>query len=298
MARIRGTSGPDAITGTAQADRIYGLGGNDYIVGHDGNDVIAGGDGDDYLTDSDDEYGGNGGGFDKFFGGNGNDTLIGGWGGAELHGGNGDDTLSGSGRLDGDAGNDTIWFWGNDFTQNTVRGGAGNDTIQGGYGRVDGGAGDDILWANGSVHGGAGNDYFNPQGDLMRSAESILPPSFLTGGPGSDMFDIAHYDNSIDIGHVTINDFRPDQGDRFDLLTYKFEDEAGKTYAQQRLDTFYTYDQNWSTGTQQFDGVIRVGDFGTSAAPDGSLQLHPLSGVGYVTLHGVDHINLQDWIIW
>jgi len=297
MATLHGDNANNTLIGTDRADHIRGYDGDDYIVGHAGNDVVHGGRGNDYITDADDEYGDNGGGYNRFYGSDGDDQIFGGWTRSELHGGNGNDTLDGTGRLYGDGGNDTLRFSGADYHLNTVHGGAGNDLFQGGYGQLYGDAGDDTFYANGHIRGGSGNDYFDPQGDLQREADSILPPSYLTGGPGADTFDIANVANSIDIGHITVNDFHPDQGDRVDLLSYRFEDEVGKGYAQQRLDHFWTFDQNWSTGTQVFDGVIRIGDFGTSAAPDGSLQLHPLDGVGDLTLKGVDHVALQDWLV-
>jgi len=145
---------------------------------------------------------------------------------------------------------------------------------------------------------------FMQDGRLAGASETarlLLGSHNLAGADLAQVRDAAlnrgHAEASIDIGHITVNDFHPDQGDRVDLLSYRFEDEVGKSYAQQRLDHFWTFDQNWSTGTQVFDGVIRIGDFGTSAAPDGSLQLHPLDGVGDLTLKGVDHVALQDWLV-
>ena len=294
---IRGTKAGDGLYGGAGADRIYGLAGADYIVAGYGNDVVAGAAGDDYITNLENYISTIYGEYDKFFGGDGNDTLISWSNVGELHGDRGNDYLSGNaGLFDGGDGNDSIHFdnFGGKYTEVTVNAGIGNDLIQGNAGRVHGGAGDDVLYAGGSVHGDAGNDYFSPPSTFASPG-----PTYLTGGRGADMFDIAkHVWNSA--GDVTITDFNARDGDRLDLFAWQPEEEVGKSFAQQRLDQFYTYDRHvdpW--GNQSFDGVIRIGDEHTGTAPDGSLMLHTLGFVhSDLIIKGVDHIDLKDWIVW
>jgi Ca2+-binding RTX toxin-like protein len=130
-------------------------------------------------------------------GGSGADRLIGTAGGDDLRGGGGNDYIEGQGgpdRLIGDSGDDTIY--GNAFTyesswwaapghplynlvaspydNDTLGGGAGNDTLLDYYGnnRLDGGDGNDVLrsgYGRDTLIGGRGDDT-------------------LEGGPGSDTY--------------------------------------------------------------------------------------------------------------
>jgi Ca2+-binding RTX toxin-like protein len=130
-------------------------------------------------------------------GGSGADRFIGTAGGDDLRGGGGNDYLEGQGgpdRLIGDSGDDIIY--GNAFTyesswwaapghplynliaspydNDTLGGGAGNDTLLDYYGnnRLDGGDGNDTLesgYGRDTLIGGRGDDY-------------------MKGGPGSDVY--------------------------------------------------------------------------------------------------------------
>ena len=137
---MAGTAGSDVLVGTANPDAISGLAGNDTISGGAGGDSLLGGDGNDVLV-----------------GGAGNDTLSGGAGNdiADYRGGAAasvnlllgtatlgsgadaqSDALIGIEAVFGSAGNDVIR--GLDGAEvnygETLRGGAGNDSIDGGTG--------------------------------------------------------------------------------------------------------------------------------------------------------------------
>ncbi|MBP2160298.1 MULTISPECIES: cadherin-like domain-containing protein [Asticcacaulis] len=219
---LQGTGGDDSLSGWGGGDVIYGIAGNDTLAGDEGNDTLyggvgtdslSGGAGDDTLYDfegpstlrggDDNDWlrgvgsldGGMGndtvevlnidyynpttlagGGGDDIVrgawpwtsqpvlanGGDGNDTMsIGGYG-HTLRGGDGEDVLEGNQiRMYGDDGNDVITAG----DEATVEGGAGSDTITAfgswSWVRVKGDDGDDVITARGyvSVDGGAGNDH-------------------------------------------------------------------------------------------------------------------------------------------
>lgn len=118
---------------------VFANGGNDTVFANDGDDIIFGGTGDDYVfagRGSDLISGGAG--DDTLFGQNGRDIIDGDGGDDELRGGNGSDVL-----LDG-LGNDTVYGGrgddvfiyveatldgGGTATQDTFRGGKGQDTL-------------------------------------------------------------------------------------------------------------------------------------------------------------------------
>ena len=99
-------------TGTAGADTLNGWNGKDRMEGGGGNDTLNG--------DAND---------DQLFGGAGDDKIDGGAGDDVLEGGDGNDTLT-----------DTTGA-------NSIRGGAGNDSLTG-RGTFEGGTGDDLLTAS------------------------------------------------------------------------------------------------------------------------------------------------------
>ena len=174
-------------------------------------------------------------------GNGGNDLIVGDYYTRDLYGDDGNDTLDGRGsqylnRVDGGAGNDTLYTASNTFA--AAYGGAGDDTIYshgetyGGLGndliilqpanfpaRVLGEEGDDEIQAsttsNYVIAGGAGADVLkgNTGNDLLYSAD-LLPNSndpaedsglehdVLTGGAGNDTL-AAGYGDDVDGGSGT-----------------------------------------------------------------------------------------------
>jgi hypothetical protein len=113
-----GTDAGETITGWDGVDIIDGADGNDKLNGFAGSDTLNGGAGDDIIVAGE--------GNDTVTGADGNDTIDGGAGDDLLEGGAGDDIVS---DLSG---------------ANTLRGGAGSDTLAG-KGTFSGGVGDDVL---------------------------------------------------------------------------------------------------------------------------------------------------------
>jgi Ca2+-binding RTX toxin-like protein len=179
---VYGGAGNDSITFVDEKNIAFGEDGNDTIIGGKGNDIFAGGAGNDYIQgavnsndasflfgntgddtlilgnkSADSAFGGQG--ADYVFSGS-NATASGQW----LFGDKGADTVTylGSARgilLDGDrnalfqsAGTDAgadVFTVGENATEVTVAGGAGNDSLSG------------TLGANSFVYMGQGDDYFN-----------------------------------------------------------------------------------------------------------------------------------------
>ena len=179
-------SGRQTVTAVAGSDvdviqnieNILAGSGHDSIIGNNANNSIVGGDGDDWIRDE--------AGNDTLLGGAGNDTISGGIGNDSLDGGDGVDTLdysyltggvtvvlAGGGaqqtinavagsdvdiirnfeNVTGGSGND--YFVG-DWNNNTIIGGAGDDTISGsttGVDRLIGGVGNDTLLFHGFTGG-------------------------------------------------------------------------------------------------------------------------------------------------
>ncbi len=120
--------------------------------------------------------------------GSGNDTIVV-YGSAlspfnannTLVGGAGDDSLTGGGLLKGGAGNDTLWGGdGND----TLIGGSGNDILNGGPGTntLIGGGGDDLLYCgygHDILTGGTGHDAFYLNGAGLGSYPIVT--DFVSG---------------------------------------------------------------------------------------------------------------------
>ncbi|CAN7538840.1 calcium-binding protein [Caulobacter sp. LjRoot300] len=224
-----GVGGDDQLHGGASGDTLYGNTGADQIWGDDGNDSLSGGLGNDQLeggADADQIWGG--GGSDVIHGGEGADMLSGS-GTAPgdqdaatdinlIYGEGGDDQISGGGTYDevyGGDGNDQIYASGFLYGENgddrltaalasTLLGGAGNDSLTGGFydDVLDGGAGADTF------QGGSGNDVLRVDlGDAtvwsgdgddvvlidgLRSGETAIlgstPGVYVNGDYGNDRF--------------------------------------------------------------------------------------------------------------
>ncbi len=209
-----GGSGDDVIIGNSAGNRLAGNGGWDDLQGRGGNDVLEGGAGNDTLRggagrDMVDYSASPGGASVDLSAGTagdglgGSDTLIGvedvlGSGKGDfvkgdavqnlLLGAAGPDILAGGSSDAGDddtllggAGNDTLWGAGG---ADTLRGGAGSDELNGGQGAdtLDGGAGADVL------NGGAGFDFADygasPSGLLATQKFGV----YNTGQAAGDTF--------------------------------------------------------------------------------------------------------------
>jgi Ca2+-binding RTX toxin-like protein len=155
-ATLSGTSGNNVIKGTSYRDTIYGYGGDDIIYGYGSSDKIYGGRGNDVV-----------------YGGRGNDYIqdLSGYDTDYLYGGPGADEIRCKGyqcHVYGEGGNDRIYIEPQD-NENTARGGAGNDYIEGiGHGMLYGNDGDDTLKGGLDQYGGAGADHFicDPDGNI------------------------------------------------------------------------------------------------------------------------------------
>jgi len=208
-------AGNDTIYGGAYNDTIYGGDGNDYLYGGAGNDYLDGGYGNDTL------YGGTG--YDTMVGGYGNDvyyvdsyydqvieyagqgidtvhssvysytlptnvenlTLE--YGATYGYGNASDNVLTGYyynsyNYLDGGAGNDTLY---GGYYNDYLYGGTGNDYLYGGYGNdyLNGESGNDYLdggYGNDTLYGGTGYDT-------------------MVGGYGNDVYYVdSYYDQVIE----------------------------------------------------------------------------------------------------
>ena len=167
-----GTEGPDTLLGGDGPDLIDARGGDDRAAGGGGDDVVAGGGGDDFLA-------GDGG--LALPAGNlatpiGDDTVI---------GGSGNDTLFG----------DAFFSVSLEVGSNLLFGGAGDDSITGGYGAdtVYGGSGDDYIQGWGARAVGA-----SPGGTEALRGRDL--PDLLLGGAGNDTIDGSGGGDTIDGG--------------------------------------------------------------------------------------------------
>ena len=147
MATIYGTAGKDNLRGTRKADAIYGLQDDDLIRGGQGRDFLYGGLNSDTLD--------GGVGHDVLFGDGGRDWLLGGWGNDVLFGGGGNDWLSdggGNDMIDAFTSSTTVPEPATGFADQTLVGGAGDDTLSAGvsYVTMSGGSGEDEFWFTGS----------------------------------------------------------------------------------------------------------------------------------------------------
>lgn len=177
-------------TGNALDNVIVGNAGENWLDGAGGNDLI--------------KSGGTVGPFesDTLVGGKGNDTLLGGAGYLAndlLQGGDGNDLLqvgSGASVLDGGDGNDHLVGGSGDGQHfpsfDTLVGGAGKDTLEGGS-HLDGGDGNDLMTCSLgiSVAGGTGNDTIDGTGGAGYSN------FYVDAGTGDDLVDVAALNNSL-----------------------------------------------------------------------------------------------------
>ena len=249
MSDIDGTKNGDSIQGTAGDDRINGKGGDDWLTGLGGDDRLYGGAGTDYLD--------GGLGADRLYGNAGNDNLVDEQGGADrMWGGDGNDSItvrraSNSStdqlRLDGEAGDDYITYYGSYENRVTldIAGGEGNDTITASYGTadVDAGTGNDVIqlryMRDGRVDAGDGDDTLtivHPYGGQLRvdmgtgDDRVTLQPAapytnasyVMTLGAGQDTLALQPFsDSQVYVPNLTLTDFIGGvDGDRIDLSSY------------------------------------------------------------------------------
>lgn len=215
---LMGNAGDNVLTGGAGNDTMSGAGGNDTLDGQDGDDTLKGGIGDDTLTGGADD--------DILDGGAGNDDLAGGDGADAMSGGAGNDVydVSDAGdtvietvnagidlvrtNLDGLVlaanvenlellGSDDLSATGNALAnvitgndgQNTLAGGAGNDTYF-----VE--SGDTVLEAV-----GGGKDTVQASGDFALAAGSEIETLLLQNGADGAGNEFA---NTIIVGAGTV----------------------------------------------------------------------------------------------
>ncbi|MFZ7094082.1 calcium-binding protein [Primorskyibacter sp. 2E233] len=154
---IAGSSGDDTLLGSAGDDEMFGSSGADELYGYEGSDTLSGEAGDDRMES-----------------GSGDDSLLGGDGDDALHGRADDDTLRGGGGADtllGGAGDDLLVGYEetDDFAQDFLNGGEGNDTLMlGSNDWAFGGQGEDVFVLGGSEAAGPANLMdFDPETDQV-----------------------------------------------------------------------------------------------------------------------------------
>jgi Ca2+-binding RTX toxin-like protein len=169
----KGSTKGQTLIGTDGPDRITGDIMNDLLNGGAGSDTLNGGRGDDYLI--------GGAGDDYLEGGDNNDVLEGGDGNDDLNDRNGQNTLKGG------AGNDSLYS--DSAGPNVLDGGTGNDYITSysrGANLLDGGDGDDKLSAGygnaETINGGDGNDQITLYNYNSPTGQKIS----VNGGAGND----------------------------------------------------------------------------------------------------------------
>ncbi|MEH2281794.1 MAG: calcium-binding protein [Nostoc sp.] len=223
----------DVINGQGGNDKIDGLSGNDLLRGGVGNDTLIGGTGNDLLLDNFDSTGEN-----LLFGGDGNDylSISGSFDGSEYAGSYFYGYASGNNTLNGGAGDDTL------FTQystgdNLLSGGDGNDLLfaskeitsvssltTSGNNTLNGGTGDDTLNVDDSkgdnlLSGDNGNDYLSASGFVY----NLYQPDFITSG--NNTLNGGTGDDTLNVDDST-GDNLLSGGDGNDTLTasaYSFE---------------------------------------------------------------------------
>jgi Ca2+-binding RTX toxin-like protein len=163
---IAGTAAGETINGTAARDLLYGVGGDDFIYGFAGTDELFGGAGNDTIDGGADA--------DLIRGEGGDDRLIGGGSNGnydQVYGGDGADIISATGyaQLFGEAGNDTITV-----AQGSAHGGEGNDTLNGSNG------------FSATLRGDAGNDTITTGDSTGSTAYGGYGDDTITGGSGND----------------------------------------------------------------------------------------------------------------
>ncbi|MEH2024693.1 beta strand repeat-containing protein [Nostoc sp.] len=190
----------DVINGQRGDDIIDGLSGNDLLRGGAGNDTLIGGTGNDLLLDNFDSTGEN-----LLFGDDGNDSLdiSGSFDGSEYGGSYFYGYASGNNTLNGGAGDDTLSAQ-YSTGDNLLSGGDGNDLLfasketTSGNNTLNGGTGDDTLNVDDSkgdnlLSGDNGNDYLSASGFVY----NLYQPNYITsgnntlnGGTGDDTLNV------------------------------------------------------------------------------------------------------------
>jgi Ca2+-binding RTX toxin-like protein len=170
--------GDDTVAGGAGKDTIEGQGGHDLLAGGDGDDALSGHEGADSLAgDAGNDTLFGGGDADRLDGGSGDDWLAGGTGADSLAGGEGSDIL------DGNQGDD--WLSGlagdiDDFDEDFLNGGEGNDTLVLGAGdHASGGEGeDDFVLHDWLTEGGVAHisDYDADRDQLIIMYDPVAHP--------------------------------------------------------------------------------------------------------------------------
>ncbi|MBM6595924.1 calcium-binding protein [Microvirga pudoricolor] len=223
MAFYEGNDSPNIFMGGDDDDLAYGYGMPDYLSGGGGNDTLDGGSGDDWLL--------GGLGNDSLIGGEGNDILEAGGGNDTMLGGTGDDTYYVTQSHvfvkiveEGNEGHDVIFTSANfslggmfveeliayNATQglglagntqanrivgsgfgDSIVGGSGNDTLDGG-----GGTGIDTL------NGGPGDDVYYVSSTGTKVIES-----------GGDGYDVVFTSSNFSIGGTYVEELRANAGD-------------------------------------------------------------------------------------
>ncbi len=176
-----------------------------------------------------------GAGSDTVYGGSGDDSIDGGSGNDVLHGDDGNDTISGA------AGDDQVF------------GGAGNDQID------IGGQGSD------TVYGGDGNDRIIFYGSTVGNPSE----GNLSGGPGSDIFELISFGNNVFYGSIQDFDARLSASAGGDVIKVPFA-----------LDTLRV--------TQ--DAAIQFNIFNLYSGPTSDSFIMRFIGVDF------DYNNLRDYI--
>jgi Ca2+-binding RTX toxin-like protein len=168
-ATIVGTNGNDTLNGTPGKDVIVARAGDDTIQSKSNDDRVCLGDGDDFAGTSR--------GFDKIDGGDGEDEIHGGGRAGQPDPGDGDLIIGGDDDdfLDGTRGE----------LDDKIRGGPGNDRIQGAE-FVEGGDGNDQITAEGHVDDNHRDRLFGDDGDDLIEADFDGSPAEIHGGAGAD----------------------------------------------------------------------------------------------------------------
>lgn len=128
-----------------------------------------------------------------------------------------------------------------------IFGKGGNDTLSGGWGRdvIKGGRGDDLIDGGADrdrLFGGAGDDHFTWSAGRDK----------LNGGVGADIFEARP-----ESGRDTIVNYRPDQGDRIEILSdgdFSFFERRSK-YEDGVLTVFYEGNDSGNRGRLKVDFI-------------------------------------------
>lgn len=191
-------------------------------------------------------------------------------------------------------------------TRATIDGGSGNDILLGGFGLVsggegddvligsdlDGGEGNDILFGYSTVHdngghgisGGAGDDYIV----IEASGSYVYYPPIVSGGEGSDIFNVRVSEAALDVvdqsqNDTVITDYNRDE----DILQLTLPGETN-------VSSYLGYGEDFSLSdvaieTDGADSVIVV-----TYAYDGSAPDVPSFVESTIRIEGVSDLTLDD----